>query len=96
MQTVSTTPSVKTILVIENSKRRRKRVLNKTREVLTNENVLGRLAAEESDRKNKFYQVKNVKKDVKYTESFKLKQGSWVGRLSTDQEVNHLNSLNKS
>ncbi|GFT33105.1 hypothetical protein TNCV_1264681 [Trichonephila clavipes] len=52
------------------------------------------LAAEESDRKNTFHQV-NIKKDVKDTESFKVKEGSWVERLSTGQKVNHLNSLEK-
>ncbi|GFY59033.1 hypothetical protein TNIN_448621 [Trichonephila inaurata madagascariensis] len=82
MQTLSPTPSVKTILAIENSKRKRKSVQSKTGEVLTNENVLERLAAEESDRKNKFHQV-NIKKDVKDTESLRVKQGSWVKRLST-------------
>ncbi|GFY67841.1 uncharacterized protein TNIN_51171 [Trichonephila inaurata madagascariensis] len=94
IQTLSPTLSVKTILAIENSKRKRKRVQSMTGEVLTNENVLERLAAEESDSKNKFHQV-NIKKDVKDTESFKVKQGSWVERLSTGQEVNYLNSLDK-
>ncbi|GFY35140.1 hypothetical protein TNCV_5045151 [Trichonephila clavipes] len=79
---------------VENSKRKRKRVHSKTGEILTNKNVLERLAAEESDRKNKFHQV-NIKKDVKDPESFKIKQGPWVERLSTGQEVNHLNSLDK-
>ncbi|GFX20373.1 hypothetical protein TNCV_3487311 [Trichonephila clavipes] len=87
-------PLVKTILAIENSKRKRKRVHNKTGEVLTNENVLESLAAEESDRENKFHQV-NIKKDVKDTESFKVKQESWEEKMSTGQEVNHLNSLDK-
>ncbi|GFY29278.1 hypothetical protein TNCV_4724061 [Trichonephila clavipes] len=82
MQTLSPTPSVKTMLAIENSKRNRKRVQSKTGEVLTNENVLERLAAEESGRKNQFHQV-NIKKDVKDTESFRVKQESWVERLST-------------
>ncbi|GFX24501.1 hypothetical protein TNCV_993161 [Trichonephila clavipes] len=50
--------------------------------------------AEESDRKNKFPQV-NIKKDEKDTESFKVKQGSWVEMLRTGQELNHLNSLDK-
>ncbi|GFS78892.1 hypothetical protein TNCV_4341581 [Trichonephila clavipes] len=94
MQTLSSTPSVKTILAFENSKRTRKKVQSKTSEVLTNENVLERFAAEESDRKNKFHQV-NIKEDVMDTESFKVKQGSWVERLSTGQEVKHLNSLDK-
>ncbi|GFW63089.1 uncharacterized protein TNCV_4454371 [Trichonephila clavipes] len=86
--------SVKTISAIENSKRKRKKLQSKTGEVLTTENVWERLAAEESNRKNKFHQV-NIKKDVKDTESFKVKQGPWVERLSTGQEVNHLNSLDK-
>ncbi|GFY57139.1 uncharacterized protein TNIN_268001 [Trichonephila inaurata madagascariensis] len=94
IQTLSPTPSVNTILAIENSKRKRKRVQNKTGEVLTNENVLERLDAEESDHKNKFHQV-NIKKDVKDKESFKVKLESWVERLSTGQEINHLNSLDK-
>ncbi|GFS82158.1 uncharacterized protein TNCV_250191 [Trichonephila clavipes] len=68
--TLSPTPSVKTILSIENSKKKRKRVQSKTGEVLTTENVLERLAAEESDRKNKFHKV-NTKKNVKDTKSFK-------------------------
>ncbi|GFX23525.1 hypothetical protein TNCV_3769991 [Trichonephila clavipes] len=78
----------------ENSKRKRKRVKSMTGEVLTYENVLERLTAEESDRNNKFHQV-NIQKDVKDTESFKVKQGSWVERFSTGQEVNHLNLLDK-
>ncbi|GFV15552.1 hypothetical protein TNCV_4835781 [Trichonephila clavipes] len=86
--------SVKSILAFEKSKRKRKRVQSKSGEILTNENVLERLTAEESDRKNEFHQV-NMKKDVKDTESFKVKQGSWVEGLSTGQEVNHLNSLDK-
>ncbi|GFW74875.1 retrovirus-related Pol polyprotein from transposon 297 [Trichonephila clavipes] len=94
IQTLSPTPSVKTIVAVEKSKRKRKRVQSKTGEVLTNENVLERLVAEESDRKNKFHQV-NIKKDVKDTKSFKVKQGSWVESLSTGQGVNHLNSLDK-
>ncbi|GFY45443.1 hypothetical protein TNIN_234561 [Trichonephila inaurata madagascariensis] len=56
MQTLSPTPSVKAILAIETSKRKQKRVQSKTGEVLINENVLERLAAEENDRKNKFHQ----------------------------------------
>ncbi|GFX63866.1 uncharacterized protein TNCV_4345811 [Trichonephila clavipes] len=95
IQTLSPTPSVKSILAFEKSKRKRKGVQSKTGEVLTNENVLERLAAEESDCKNKFHRVKNMKKDVKDTESFKVKQRLWVERLSTGQEVNHLNSLDK-
>ncbi|GFX97608.1 hypothetical protein TNCV_2841681 [Trichonephila clavipes] len=58
------------VVAIENSKRKRKRVQSKTGEVLTNENALERLAAEESDRKNQFHQG-NTKKDVKDTENFK-------------------------
>ncbi|PRD34584.1 UNVERIFIED_CONTAM: hypothetical protein NCL1_14164 [Trichonephila clavipes] len=38
------------------SKRKRKRLQRKIGEFLTNENVLERLAAEESDHKNKFHQ----------------------------------------
>ncbi|PRD22452.1 UNVERIFIED_CONTAM: hypothetical protein NCL1_49059 [Trichonephila clavipes] len=49
--TNSPTPSVKTFLAVENSKRKRKRVQSKTGEVLSNENVLEMLAAEESDRR---------------------------------------------
>ncbi|GFY43641.1 hypothetical protein TNIN_231101 [Trichonephila inaurata madagascariensis] len=48
IQILSPTPYVKTILAIRDSKRKRKRVQSKTDEVLTNENVLERLAAEES------------------------------------------------
>ncbi|GFW84277.1 uncharacterized protein TNCV_1131461 [Trichonephila clavipes] len=81
---LSPTLSVKTILAVENSKRKRKRVQSKNGEVLTNENVLERFAAEESDRKNKFHQV-NIKKDVNDTDSFKVRQGSWVEMLSNGQ-----------
>ncbi|GFY73200.1 uncharacterized protein TNIN_68901 [Trichonephila inaurata madagascariensis] len=56
----------------------KKRAQSKTGKVLTKENVLERLAAEESGRKNKFNQV-NIKKDVKDSKSFKeVKQGSWI------------------
>ncbi|GFV39301.1 uncharacterized protein TNCV_1230031 [Trichonephila clavipes] len=51
MQTLSPTPCVKTILAIENSNRKRKRVQSKSGEILTKKNVLERLAAEESDRR---------------------------------------------
>ncbi|GFS70754.1 transposable element Tc3 transposase [Trichonephila clavipes] len=60
----------KTIFAIANLKRKRKRVQSKTGEVLTKENILESLAAEESDLKKKFHVV-NIKV-VKHTENFKF------------------------
>ncbi|GFY49531.1 uncharacterized protein TNIN_283351 [Trichonephila inaurata madagascariensis] len=90
--------------------RSKKRAQSKTGEVLTKENVLERLAAEESHLKNKFNQV-NIKKDLKNTESFKeVKQGSWIeveyqsrsqsskfiGQVIDIKEFYHLKYLTKS
>ncbi|GBM86493.1 hypothetical protein AVEN_241135-1 [Araneus ventricosus] len=67
LQTLSPTPSVNTVLAIENSKEKRKRVQSKLCEVLTDETVLGRLTVEERDRKKKFSQA-NIEKDLKNSE----------------------------
>lgn len=51
--TVSPTPSANTVLAMDNFKKKRKRVQSKSGEILTQENVLKRLAMEEEDRKKK-------------------------------------------
>ncbi|GFV13607.1 uncharacterized protein TNCV_68101 [Trichonephila clavipes] len=72
-----------------NLKIKRKRAQSKTGEILTKENVLERLAAEERDLKNKFNQI-----EVEYRS--RSQSSKFIGQVIDINEFYHIKYLTKS